>query len=863
MKQIIKKIWPDVAAVLFFVILSFSYFASPVSEGLVLSGNDNTAAVGAGKEIGDHYVKTGEVSRWTNSLFGGMPTYQIAPSYGSRSVLDSIRSIYGLGLPSVVMYVFILLLGFYIFMRAFKFKPLLAAVGAVLWAFSSYFFVIIGAGHIWKVLTLAFIPPTIAGMVLCYRGKYLWGGAVTGLFLALQILSNHLQMTYYFLFVMLLMMIAYFIQAFKTKTVAEFIKASCVLVVAAIIAMAANASNLYHTYTYSKESMRGKCELASVGQSKSSGLTKDYITQWSYGVGETWSLLVPNVKGGASVPLSSNEKAMEKANPQYQQIYNQVGQYWGEQPGTSGPVYVGAFVLFLFILGLFIVKGPMKWALLGATILSIILSWGHNCMGFTEFFIDHIPLYNKFRTVSSILVIAEFTIPTLAIMALATIVREPHILKEKAKWFYLSFGLTGGIALLFAIVPTMFFSSYVSTAEMQGLTKAFASQPQTAQDIISNLSQIRQGIFTADAWRSFFIVAIGFALLWLYRRKMLKAAPLVVLIGVLCLIDMYTLNRRYLNENNFEEPRVNLGAPQETATDQAILQDKSLDYRVLNLATNTFNENETSYFHKSIGGYNAAKLGRYQDVIEHCIVPEMQAFSQAAITAQGNMSKVRGDSLYPILNMLNTKYFIMPLQGGQTVPVANPWVDGNAWFVHNVTFVDGATAEMKALKGLNPRVKAIADASFKKELAGAPTSAVIDTTDKIKLTSYECNELQYDITSKNGGLAVFSEIYYPEWTAKLDGKSLPIGRVDYILRGIIVPAGHHKLVMEFRPASVKVTETISYIAIVILFFFFLASLFFMLHKRKLTEEITQSSDSVNKFSVKVSEEKSRNAVKKK
>ncbi len=830
MKQILKQVWPEVAAIVFFILLSFFYFATPISQGLVLTGEDNTAAVGAGHEIGEHFDRTGEVSRWTNALFGGMPTYQIAPRYGSRTLLNHIKNIYDLGLPHVVMYVFILLLGFYILMRAMRIKPLLAVVGAIAWAFSSYFFIIIGAGHIWKVLTLAFIPPTLAGIILCYRGKYLWGGATTALFLAFQILSNHLQMTYYFLIVIFVVVLAYFIQAIKEKTLMNFIKSSCVLLVAAILAIAANASNLYHTYTYSKESMRGKSELAGPHESKGSGLTKEYITQWSYGIDETWTLLVPNAKGGASVPIGRNEKAMEKANPQYNQIYAQVQQYWGDQPMTSGPVYVGAFVLMLFVLSLFIVKGPMKWGLLFATILSILLSWGHNLMGLTSFFIDYIPLYNKFRTVSSILVVAEFTIPLLAIMGLAKILEEPTVLKKKIKWVIVSFVLTGGMALLFALVPNMFFSSFNSSNEIDTFNRYFGEQPGVAQDILASLAVMRQAIFSSDAWRSFFIVAIGSTLLWMFYKKMFKDYVLVALVGLLCLVDMYNVNRRYLNNDNFEEPHVNLGAPQETESDVLILQDKSLDYRVLNMSTNTFNENGTSYFHKSVGGYNAAKLARYNDLIGHCITPEMQKILPAVSSAEGDMSKVAGDSIYPVLNMLNTKYFILPLQNNKTVPLQNPYAYGNAWIVNDVKFVDTPNEEILSLEKLDLLKQAVANSSFKNALANVP--AVADSADKISLTSYECNELHYDVDTKNGGLVVFSEIYYPEWTATIDGKPLELACVDYVLRGAVVPAGKHQIKMEFRPVSVKKTEAVAYVAIVILLLSFLSSLIITLRKKK-------------------------------
>ena len=385
----IKKMIPDALAVVFFILIGLAYFYVPTTEGLVLTGHDHTGGSGAGAELVEYLERTGEYTRWTNSQFGGMPTYQMSPSYGSTDVLSAVEHVYQLGLPTYVMYVFIMLLGFYILLRAFNFKVWMSALGAILWAFSSYYFIIIAAGHIWKFMALSFIPPTIAGLVLCYRGKYIAGGVVTAFFTALQIYSNHIQMSYYFLSVMLLMALAYLIQAVREQRTGEWFKATGVLVVAGILGVCVNLSNLYHTYQYSKESMRSKSELThkdikDPSNQTSSGLERDYITQWSYGIGETWTLLVPNTKGGASVPLTMSETAMKKADPQFTPIYQSLGQYWGEQPGTSGPVYVGAFVLTLFVLGLFIVKGPMKWCLLAATILSILLSWGKNFMGFTD-----------------------------------------------------------------------------------------------------------------------------------------------------------------------------------------------------------------------------------------------------------------------------------------------------------------------------------------------------------------------------------------------------------------------------------------------------------------------------------------------
>jgi hypothetical protein len=828
MQSSIKKCLPDVLAVLLFVVLAFAYFFPADIEGRILYRHDASAGRGAGQEGIEYLQKTGERSRWTNALFGGMPTYQMAPSYGSTDLLTKAIYAYHLWLPENVWFVFAYLLGFYILLRAFDFRQHLAALGSIIWAFSTYFLIIIAAGHIWKVWALAYLPPMIAGIVLAYRGKYLWGLLLTAVFSAFEINANHVQMSYYYLFIILFMVIAWLVEAIRQQQMARFLKATAVCIAGAAIGVCVNLSNLYHTWQYSKESMRGKSELVKANNANqtSSGLERDYITQWSYGIGETWTLLIPNTKGGASMPLSQNETAMKHADENYVSIYQQIGQYWGEQPGTSGPVYVGAFVVMLFILGLFIVKGPMKWALLAATVLSILLSWGKNFMGFTDFFLDYVPMYDKFRTVASILVIAEFTIPLLAMMALKKIFDEPELMKPRMKYVGISFLLTGGIALLFSLMPSAFFSGFVSTSELHALQSL---PPEHVQPIIANLTEMRQAMFTSDAMRSFYIILVGTGILLAFMYGKLKKEWAIGIILVLCLVDLWTVNKRYLNDEMFV-PKSEREAPQQkTQTDELILRDQTLDYRVLNLASNTFNENETSYYHKSIGGYHAAKLRRYQEMIEQYINPEMQALFGAVSEAAGDMTQVNGDSICPVLNMLNTRYFIFPLEGGQTVPIQNPYAYGNAWFVDKLDYVNNANEEMAAVGKIDLRHQAVADVKFKAQLGEAVEQ---DTASVVTITSYEPNRLTYDVNSGKGGVLVFSEIYYPEWTATVDGQPVELGRVDYLLRAIQIQPGKHQVELSFFPKSVSTTETIAYVAIVLLILTLLGTIFLEYKNRK-------------------------------
>lgn len=830
-KAIFKKGLPDLLVLVAFVLISFVYFSSAVMDGRKISQHDSLAAVGQGQEARDYMARhDGERTRWTNSMFGGMPTYQMGPTYNSTKPLDAVKQAYQLFLPNYVYLVFIMMLGFYILMRALGANYLISALGAIIWAFSSYFFIIIAAGHIWKFITLAYIPPTIAGMILIYRRKYWVGALLVMVFVAFQLSANHIQMSYYFLIVMIAIAIAYLFEAIKKKELGVYAKSTGVLVIAGLIGVTANISSLYHTYEYSKETMRGKSELSHHGAENKTeaGLERDYITAWSYGIGETFTLLVPNTKGGASVPLAQNQMAMKKARPEYRELYSQIGQYWGDQPGTSGPVYAGALVMMLFVLGLFIVKDPMKWALLGATILSIMLSWGKNFMGLTNFFIDYVPMYNKFRTVSSILVVAEFTIPLLAALTVKELTQKPQILRNNMRPLYYSVGLTAGIALLFSLFPRLFFSSFIPMNEMQSLQSLPAEH---IQPILSNLEEMRVAIFKADAWRTVAFILSGALMIWLFVKSKLKAEWLVAIIILISLVDMWQVNKRYLNDKMFTPPTQNQKAFQATPTDELILDDPTLYYRVLNLATSTFNDGITPYWHKTIGGYHAAKLRRYQDLIDVHLSKEMSVLANEIVETQANLDSISGKG-FDVLNMLNTKWVIMPAQDGQTIPIENPHAFGNAWFVDNVKYVNSPDEEIDALAEVDLHTTVVVnenEAGDIKNLSITPHNP----QSTIQLTDYEANKLRYQVDAKKDELAVFSEIYYPDgWQITIDGKPAQMQRANYTLRALPIPAGSQVVEFYFNPTSIKVTDAIAYTAILLMLLTAGSAIYVYLRKKK-------------------------------
>ena len=799
----VRSVVTFVISILAFAAISWIYFYPNDVNGDVLQQNDVLQGAANGQEAKLYNEShDGQPTWWTNALFGGMPTFQIAPSYGSNSIINKIGRVLTLGFPEPVSWIFLLMLGFFILMLSFDMKWYLAVLGAIGYAFSSYFFIIIDAGHIWKLLVLCYIPPTIAGIVWAYRGKYLLGAAVAAFFATLQLISNHVQMTYYSLFIIVPLVIAFLIIAIKDKKIGRWCIATCSLAVAAALALGANASNLYLSYKYSQETMRGgHSELTPLpstdgdqqvsSEPTNGGLSKEYITQWSYGIDETWTLMVPNVKGGTSMKsLADVDNAEEIAGDSELGLQGMTAfsQYFGDQPFTSGPVYVGALIFVLFILSLFVVKGPLKWALLVATILSILLSWGHNFMGLTDWFIDHFPMYNKFRTVSSILVIAEFTMPLLAVLGLKEMFTQEDFFKKYGKLTYIVFGVCAALCLLFAFMPGLF-GGAASEEEAARLNQALQGQATFDQlpGVAAAVEAIRHSLVSSDAWRSLAIIAMGFATILAYRFEKLNALATTLIIAVIVLADMFMVNKRYLNEERFvsrdDLPETTF---EKTAADATILADTTQNYRVMDLQG--FMQPRSSYFHKTVGGYHAAKLTRYNDLIERQIT-------------KNNVS---------IINMLNAKWVIVNSEQAQQ----NPGALGNAWFVDSLTYVKTADEEMKFLDNFNPATAAVADVKFKDALGSTAPKQPGDT---IFETTYEPNRLTYHSHSANGGLAVFSEIYFPwGWTATVDGKEAKIGRVNYVLRALQLPAGDHTIVFSFDPQEVHKTEKIAKTAVYII-----------------------------------------------
>ena len=815
-------------------VIAFAFFYPDAVQGNELRQHDMQQGVANSHEILSYMEQTGaDTPRWTNSLFSGMPTFQIKPTYGSSSLYSWVNGVMGLGLPSPSSLIAMMMVGFFILLIAMDMKWYVALIGAVAYGFSTYFVIIIGAGHIWKFVTLAYVPPTVAGVILCYRGRYMLGGAMAAFFAMMQIANNHVQMSYYFLYVILGIAVAFLVSAYKNKALAMWGKATGVLAVAAILAVAANMPNLYNTYEYSKETMRGRhSELTVPGtqaSGSSAGLDKDYITQYSYQPSETFSLLIPNIKGGSSArPEKGEFKAMNLAElddakgygQMEQQYLSYMSQYFGDPEGTNGPVYVGALIFALFLVGCVIVKGPLKWALVALTVFSIVLAWGRHAMSFTDLMLSVAPMYSKFRTVESILVIAEFTMPLLAVMALQQIVTTPDPMARYRKPVMWCFGITLGLCLIGWLAPGLFGSvitdndrsidGYITSALMQqGYDSATARQFSLSNpDIYAAVESLRGGLVSADALRSLIVAGLGGVFLMLFMMGRLKTVPAVTVIGVIVLLDLYTVNKRYLSHDSFAPKQLTVGAPiAKTPADEVILRDSTLNYRVMDIPR--FYSADPSYYHKTIGGYHAAKLTRYQDLIDR----HLANFTRGQQT----------DADWNVLNMLNARYVV----GMDGQPLYNPEALGNAWWMEDVAYVDGADREMEGLSRIDPARNAVADSRFRSALGDGCTVTPGDT---IYETTYAPDCLTYKARTAKGGVAVFSEVFFPwGWTATIDGNPAEIGRVNYLLRALKVPAGEHEIVMTFDPQSTHTASTVASVSIILIYILLAGALVLTFH----------------------------------
>ncbi len=811
----LKPSLPHVIAVVIFTVISFAYFY-PVLEGKVLKANDSTVSKINSKEIQDFREKTGREPLWTNSIFSGMPAYLISTHYPGNLVnkyVDPLLRVFGM--PVSVL--FISMLGFYLLLLVFGVDPWIAIAGAIGYGFSSFFFQILVAGHNTQAIALAYMAPIIAGIYYAYRKDALKGALFTAFVLALEIQANHPQITYYALMCLMVFVIVEFIFSLKNKTVASFLKTSAILVIPFIIAIGINFASLYTTYEYGKYSIRGKSDLSTVNKTTTSGLDKDYITFWSYGVDETFNLLIPNYKGGSSRPFDNNSETFKALSKNGNQAaIAQTQKYWGTQPGTDGPHYVGAIVFFLFVLGIVLIKGPVKWWLVIATLLSIMLSWGKNFMPFSDLFIEYFPGYNKFRAVTMILVIAEFCIPLLGFLALRDIFNGTTSRKEIIKALKIAGGITCGFILLTIIIPGI-------AGSFLGVTESdFPEWLKTA--LISD----RKVLLRSDAFRSlvFILLSAGTILGFIFEK--IRKEYAILIITLLVLLDLWTVDKRYLDADHFERQAQIQKTFTPTAADASILKDQS-DYRVFNFM-GAFNDNTpTSYFHKSIGGYHGAKIERYQELIDSCIYPELSKFSAAGQKAQSieELQKALDDTPLPALDMLNTKYFIY---NPNAAPLINQNALGNSWFVENPIMAENANQELSLVKSFDPKKQATIDKNFKDQIVKA--SYPVLENEKIELTSYQPDELLYKSHATTEKLAVFSEIYYPAgWKCYIDGKESKYFRADWVLRGMIVPAGDHDIKFVFKPSSYYTGNKVSLASSLLLIVLF-AGYFFNKYYRK-------------------------------
>ncbi len=823
-----KNILSIIAAIIAFAVITLVYF-SPILEGKRIKQHDIEMHLGMSQEITDFREATGEQTLWTNAPFGGMPAWNISVQ-PKGNLTNPIYKGLSLGFPHPIGSVFICMLGFFVLLLVLDCGFWISFVGAIAYGFTSYLFIIIGAGHNAKAMAMAYMAPVIAGVLLTYKGKYLWGWLLTAFALAFEVRTNHLQITYYLALIIVILVIAELISDLKNKKLGHFIKASIGLAVAAIIGILTCSTALYGNYEFGKETTRGKPVLTRNEDNQTKGLDRDYITQWSYGKGETWSLLIPNAKGGASAYIGKKNPALEKADRQFRDSIGQSSAYWGDQPGTSGPVYVGAIVVFLFVLGALTVKGKLKWALLIATLLSILLSWGKNFMGFTNFFLDYVPFYDKFRAVSMTLVIAEVTMPLLGFLGLAEIAKSPDSFKQNMKKFYIALGITAGICLVFYLAPKAFFS-FLS----QGEAEQFASMSRGKDGALyanfaTQLEDVRVAIFRKDALRSLLFILLSAVPIFLFGKGKLKAAPAFAILAALVLVDMFPIDKRYLNNDKFISKSQYSKPFTASVADKAILDDKALDFRVADLTKDMFNDASTCYFHKSLGGYSGAKLRRYQDVITQYLGSELNQL-RGSKTANDMMQTL---SQQKVINMLNTKYLIY---NPNSQPMPNPFAFGNGWIVRDIRWVDTPNEEIDAIATSDLQNIAILNKEFVQTVGNYQlTDSILP---EITLTEYQPNKLTYNFSSVSTGstaanyLVVFSEIWTEKgWKMTIDGQESPLLRANYLLRCALIPSGEHQIVMEYAPKAWKMGNTVAFVSSLVMLLGLIAALVFTFKPQK-------------------------------
>ncbi len=838
-----KTLLPVVVAIIIFVGLTYGYF-TPLLKGKVIVQSDMTQNKGMSKEIVDFKQEYHQEPLWTNSMFGGMPAYQISISYPSN-LIRPLRDVFMLWFPTPANMVFSYMLGFFILLLVLKVDKWLSIIGAVGFGFSAFFFLIIDAGHNTQALAIGYMAPVFAGVILVCRGKYLLGGALTGLFMSLELLCNHPQIAYYLILFLMIYVGFEWVARIKQKEYKDIFKGFIVFFIAGILAVGCNITNLWNTYEYAKSTIRGPSELTTKESenNQTSGLDKDYATLWSLGKSETMTLMIPGFKGlSSNLSIKENKNAVQAVDPQFRENIGYFPQYWGDQPGTSAP-YSGAIIIFLFVLGLFIVEGRIKWALLVITIFSIALSWGKNMMWLTSLFLDYFPGYNKFRAVSMILVLAEVAIPILGVLALDKILKTPDILKQKIKLifgskeisfqnaFIISFALTGGLSLLYYLMPTVFSDFSWANDNNYYNQMAKANGADIAEKFIENAETARIAIFKSEAIRSFLFIAVAAVVVWLFVKSKITKGILIPVLGILILFDLALIDKNYLNDTNFTSKQEAKIPFPETAADKAILEDKDPDYRVLDITDQNngpFNSARASYYHKSIGGYHAAKLRRYQELIEAHIVNEMQSIV-GTLKSEPNDSSLRATFAHQgVLNMLNMRYVIY---NPDAAPLQNRYALGNAWFVNEVKMAKNADEEIQLLGEIDTKHTAVVDERYKIELEGFTPKQ--DPSATIKLIDYKPNDLKYESNSIVEQLAVFSEIYYSDgWNAYVDGELKPHVRVNYVLRAMRIPAGKHNIEFKFEPTKYYTGEKISLASCLLLFGFIGVSLFFAFKKKE-------------------------------